>query len=202
MMQDPLDPGTYPARTVSIIDMGVQSQEYNGEKKPPKNELMVTYELLDEFMLDEDGNEIDDKPRWLSETFPLNSLGADLAKSTKRYYALDSEGEHGGDWSELLNIPCMITVTQKTVKDRTYNNIGGVSAMRGKDAKKAAELVNPTRLFTLDSPDKDVFDAMPDWIKDKIKSSLEFDGGFLGDEPKKSKEPEEDSDEEEDEVTW
>lgn len=180
---DPLEPGTYPARVVQIISLGLQEQQpYKGEPKQPVQELYVTYELLDEFMKDEEGNDIEDKPRWLSETFGFHSLDSDLAKSTKRYFALDPEKEHGGDWSQLIGAPCMITVIQRPSKkdpEVIYNNITGVSSMRAKEAAKAPDLVNEGKLFDIDDPDMDIFSSLPEFLQDKIKKNLDFEGSAL-----------------------
>lgn len=63
--QEVLEPGVYPARLVQLIDLGVQPQRpFQGKDKPPAQEIMITYEFTDEFLKDEDGNEIEDKPRW------------------------------------------------------------------------------------------------------------------------------------------
>lgn len=181
--QEPIEPGTYPAQTVQIIDLGLQPQMYLGETKDPKNEIMVTYELADEFMKDEEGNDIEDKPRWVSETFPLNSLNSDKAKSTQRYFALDPNVKHDGDWSKLLGIPASITIVNKPGKGKNagkvYNNIGAVSAMRPRDAERLPKLKNDAKFFTLDDPDIEVFLTFPDWIQDKIKKGLEFKGSQL-----------------------
>lgn len=188
MKAELLDPGAYPARVVQILDIGVQPQEFKGEKKAPKNEVWITYELLDEFMVDENGDDLEDKPRWLSERFPLNSLDSDLAKSTKRYYALDSEGEYEGDWSQLLGMPCMVNVSQYTTKGQTKNKVQDLSAMRAKEAKKAPELVNEARIFTLDDPDMEVYESLPEFLQTLIKESLEVDADlFEGEKPKKKK---------------
>lgn len=180
---DPLEPGTYPARVVQIITLGLQEQQpYKGEPKPPVQELYVTYELLDEFMKDEEGNDILDKPRWLSENFGFHSLDSDLAKSTKRYFALDPEKEHGGDWAALLGAPCMVTVIQKPSKkdpEIIYNNITGVSSMRAKEAAKAPDLVNEGKVFDIDEPDMEIFQSLPEWLQDKIKGNLDFEGSAL-----------------------
>lgn len=182
---EPLEAGTYPVRVVQILSLGLQEQRpYKGEAKDPAYELMVTYELLDEFMKDKDtGEDIEDKPRWLSETFALHSLDSDLAKSTKRYYALDPEGEHGGDWSVLGGTPAMMTVVLNPGKgknaDRVYENIASLSTMRAKEAAKAPELVNPTKVFDIDEPDMEVFLSLPQWIQDKMKDNLEFEGSAL-----------------------
>lgn len=181
---DPLDAGTYPARLVQIITMGIQKQRpYKGDEKPPVLELMLTYEFLDEFLKDEDGNDIEDKPRWLSETIPFHNLNAELAKSSKRYYALDANVEHDGDWSKLIAAPCMVTVVQAEGKGKNagkvYENIASVSSMRPKEAAKAPDLVNPPKVFDFYSPDMDVYNTLPQWIQDKMKDAVDFDGSAL-----------------------
>lgn len=182
--QEPIDAGTYPCRVVQVLDLGLQPQRpYQGEEKPPAHEIMITYEFLDEFCLDDDGNELDDKPRWLSETMPLRNLESDLAKSTKRYIALDPNDDLDGDFLQLVGIPCMVTVTAKNGKgknaDKVYNNISSISTMRPKEAAKAPELVNPSKVFQLEEPDLEVLGSLPQWLQDKIKDNLEFDGSEL-----------------------
>lgn len=181
--QEPLDPGSYPSRLVMVIDLGLQPQTYDKESKPPKIEIMTTYELSDEFMKDEEGNEIKDKPRWLSETFTLNSLNSDKAKSTQRYLALDPNLEHDGDWSKLLITPATITVVNNPGKGKNkgkvFNNIASVSTMRAKDAEKLPPLVNDARYFSLDEPDVELFLTLPQFVQDKIKGGLEFKGSVL-----------------------
>lgn len=181
---DPLDAGSYPARLVQVILLGIQPQRpYKGEDKPPKLEIMLTYEFLDEFLKDEDGNDIEDKPRWLSETLPFNNLDADLAKSTKRYYALDANAEHDGDWAELVGTPCMVTVVQNEGSGKNagkiYEQISAVSAMRPKEAAKAPELVNPPKVFDFYAPDMTIFLSLPKWLQDKMKDALDYGGGAL-----------------------
>lgn len=182
--QEHIEAGSYPARVVSVLDLGLQPQRpYQGQEKPPKHEIRMTYELLDEFCIDDDGNEMEDKPRWQSEDFPFNPLSADLAKSTKRYLALDPKQELGGDFTKLVGMPCNVTITTKEGSGknagRTFNNVGNVSGMRPKDAAKAAELVNPPKVFVLDEPDLEVFRSLPEFLQDIIKGNLEFNGSLL-----------------------
>lgn len=178
--QAPFEDGSYPARVVQILDLGMQPQQpYQGKEKPPAHEMMVTYEFLDEFCVDEEGNELEDKPRWLSETFPLYNLDADKAKSTKRYNALDPDLDHDGDFTALVGSTCTVTVVQNPGKGKNagkiYNNIANVAPMRPKDAAKAPELVNPPKVFLLDEPDLEVFQSLPEWLQDKIKGNLEYE---------------------------
>lgn len=198
VQQANLEPGTYPGRLVQIIDFGLQPQKpYMGKDKAPVNEIGLTYELVDEFMKDEKGNDIEDKPRWISETLPFYGLYADKAKSTQRYNVFDPTGEWEGDFSKAIEAPVNVTVVNNQSGDKVYDNVGNISAMRPRDAANCAPLVNKAKVFDLDAPDLETFNAFPKWIQDKIKSNLEYEGSplqkLLGntskDEPKKEEKP-------------
>lgn len=216
---DPIDPGSYPARVAQIIDLGIHPQFYKKEEKAPCNEIMITYELLDEFLPDDNGEPDEAKPRWLSESFAIYNLDSEKAKSTARYYALDPNEEEDGEFTALIERPCVVTIVQNKKGDKVYNNVAGISAMRPKEAAKAHALRNPPKVFTLDAPDPTIFLSLPDWVQDKIKDSLEYDSSPLvallkgvkgGDSQKKVKAPTEavaapaddDDEEEADGVSW
>jgi len=182
--QEAIDAGTYPIRLAQVIDLGLQPQRpWQGEEKPPAHEMMLTYELLDEFCVDEDGNEDTDKPRWLSETLPLRSLMAEKAKSTQRYYALDPNEDCEGDFTALAGVAANAAIIQNPGKGKNagkiYNNIQALSSMRPKDAAKAEPLKKDAKVFVLDEPDLEVFNSLPDWLQDKIKDNLEYQGSKL-----------------------
>ena len=179
-----VEPGTYKSRLVQVIDFGVQEQRpYQGQEKPPAPEVYTTYELVDEFMLKEDGTEDESRPRWISERFALRNLSSDLAKSTKRYKALDPSEEFEGDWTQLVGVPCMVTIVANQGKgknaDKVFNNISNVSPMRAKDAKTLPELVNSPKVLDLDDPDLEVFGSLPEWMQNIIKEGLEFEDTAL-----------------------
>lgn len=176
----PLDPGTYPGRLVQVVDLGLQQQEYKGEKKDPRQMMMLTYELADEFMTDEDGQEQPDKPRWVSETMPLHNIEVERAKSTKRIIAMDPQGKAEGDFTKLIGTPVSVTLTQNPGKgDKVYVNVASVSAMRPKDAEKLNPMVHRGRVFLVDEPDMEVFNQLPPWTREKITKNLEFAGSVL-----------------------
>jgi hypothetical protein len=180
----PVDPGTYPARVVTIATLGLQPQRpYKGEEKPPALMLLVTYELLDEFMKDEDGNDLTDKPRWITETFPFKNLGSERAKSTARYLALDPKAQYKGDWSKLINTPCMVTIVVEEGKGanagKFYENVDNVAPMRAKEAEKAPELVNPAVVVDFYDPDEEALAKLPKWILKKMATSLDYEGSDL-----------------------
>lgn len=204
--QLPVEPGTYPARVVQIVDLGLQEQRpYKGEQKPPAHMIMLTYELVDEFLKDENGEDVEDKPRWISEEFPLYNLKAERAKSTKRYYALDPQETFEGDFSLLIGAAGNVMVTSYVVKSgknegKERNKVQDVAAMRPKDIERTPELQNEGKMFSLDEPNLEIFGSLPEWLQEKIKGNLEYAGSPLEaalggkqgkDTPKEEKAPEE-----------
>lgn len=178
--QPVLEPGTYPARLVQVIDYGLQAQKpYQGQEKAPAYRLGLTYELVDVFMVDKEGNEQEDKPRWVSEEISLYPLDNDKATSTKRYNALDPTDALQGDFGRALGTPVNITVVNNKKGDKVYTNVAGISAMRKRDADKCPELKNEPKLFDLDAPDLEIFRSLPEWIQEKIKGNLNYAGSKL-----------------------
>lgn len=207
MFSEPLQ-GTYPGRLVQVIDLGLQPQRpFQGNEKAPANELYTTYELVDEFMKDEKGIELEDKPRWISERFAFHNLNSTKATSTKRYLALDPNLEYDGNWPELLGLACNVTVvnnpgTTADGKKRVYENIASTAPMRKKDADKLPALVNKPKFFDLADPDLEVFKSLPEWLQQKIKSNLNYNGSklqnLLGEQEVKNEPVVEDGEEPED----
>ncbi len=177
----PMEPGTYMARTVIIADLGLQVQApFKGESKPPVEKVSFTYEFVDEFLQDEEGHDLTDKPRHLSEDMAIYPLTAERAKSTLRAKALDPTDSTGGNLGLLVDTPCMVTVVHNPRKDGgVWENIANVAPMTTKAAKACVELVNKARVFDLDEPDLDVFKSLPNFIQKKIVANLNFEGSKL-----------------------
>lgn len=188
----PLENGIYPARLVQLVNLGIQPRSYKGEDKDPMQEIMLTYELADEFLVDENGEPDPSKPRWVSENFPLYNLGAEKAKSTERYKVLDPTGKVEGDFSKLMGVGVALSIVQNpSKKDPTkiYPKISGVTSMREKDRAALPELVNEPRIFDCDAPDMDNWELLPDWVQQKIQQHLEFAGSALAVALKSSEAP-------------
>lgn len=179
---DPVEPGTYPARVVQVIDLGTQPQPaWKGEEKPPAQEISVTYELVDEFIKDENG---EDKPRWISERFTLHNLSSELAKSTKRYFAIDPKAVHDGDWTKLIGMPVMVTIVVNPGKgdkaDRMFEKIASTSTAREKEAAKMPPLSKEGKVFTPDDASTaDILGTLPKWLQEKITSGLDYEGSAV-----------------------
>lgn len=178
--QPDLDNGAYPARLWSIVTLGLQKQRpYQGEEKAPVQEIYLTYELQDEYMVDEDGNELDDKPRVVGEKIPFYPPEKDKSKCAQRYSAFDKNNVNEGDWSMNIAQPCMVNINVVTKGDKTYTNVTSLAPMRDKDVKKCHDLINPQVMFDFHDPDKETWDRLPQFIQNICKESLEFEGSAL-----------------------
>jgi len=177
--QEPIPVDTYPARVVQVIDLGLQPQEYMGQEKAPRNEVNITYELLDIFIKDENGEDDLEKPRWVGESFVLNNLKADKAKSTKRILAIDPKGIANGDLTKMVGMPCNVTIAHNVAK-RNGNIYANVSMVSPASPRRSyPELKNNPKVFELDSPNMEIFLSLPEFLQAKIKSNLEFPGSKL-----------------------
>lgn len=192
--QEALPAGNYPGRLVQIVAVGLQPQKaYQGVEKKPAYQAFFNYELADEFMLDEDGNEIEDKPRWVGERLSLLPLFAERAKSTARYKALDPSEVHEGDFAALVGQGVNITVSQYESKGEMKNGVMNLTPMRPKDLERLPELKNATLVFDIEAPTEETWSRVPDWMKEICKSNLEFKGSaleaFLNGQPKQEEAP-------------
>lgn len=140
--------GSYPARLLSIVDLGLQ--EGSQQHPDPQLKMSLTFELADEFLLDADGKEMLDEPRFLELEVNYKEDGYmdDRSSIYKVWTALDGFNTPIHD---LLTRPCMISVdVDVSKKGKEYNKITSVSPMREKDASRLGEIVGETFLFSLD----------------------------------------------------
>lgn len=178
--QDNIKVGGHPARLVQIIDLGLQARKpYKGTAKAPEEMIYATYELSHVFMKDADGKEEPTRPRWVSEDFVAYSLDAEKAKSTQRYLALDPERKYNGDFSKILGAAGTVVIVHNKVGDKVYDNVGDVTAAPSVPGYVQPELVNPPVIFDLGAPDIAVFNKLPAFIQDRIKSNLNYNGSLL-----------------------
>lgn len=178
--QPVVEEGTYPCRVVQVIELGLQPQRpHQGKEKPPVDMLYITYEMVDEFMVDEAGEEVLDKPRWQSEDFPYYGLDCDMAKCNKRLKGIDPKNKVDGDWAKIGGAPCNVTFAHNVKGDKTFVNVSAVTSVRPKDLKDMPKLQQPAKIFDIDEPDMEILESLPKWLQEKIKSNLNYKGSAL-----------------------
>ena len=170
-----VEPGTYMARCISMIEIGHVTTEFNGEKKKV-HKVMLTWELPEELaVFNEDKGP---EPYVVSKTYTLSMH----EKSTLRK---DLESWRGKGFTELeaakfditklLGVPCLLTVTHqpgKTDPTKTYVVVASISRlMKGQECPPP---VNPSKVLSFDDFDWSVYEGLSDYMKDRIKESDEF----------------------------
>lgn len=168
--------GAYPARIVQLIDFGKQYatdfktgeiKKYDDGNEVIQHKVWITFELPTETI------EVDavSKPRWYGKEYVVSTH--EKAALTGLLKAADPKGEHtakGRNVRGLLGLPVMIT-------------IGSTSSGKAKVAAVSAvpkglpvdPLANPESFFDLDSDDVAMFEALPNWMRERITSGVDFD---------------------------
>lgn len=77
------------------------------------------------------------------------------------------------DITKLIGKPCMINVIHKTSgKGNTYADISSIATLP--KGLVCPDQINQTIELSFDNWNQHIFDSLPDYIKDKIKSSKEY----------------------------
>lgn len=161
-----IEDGTYPARIVQIIDLGLQENEWQGEtKQQPK--VFINFEFPTE-RITVDG---EDRPRWLGKEYTMSSH--EKSQLYQVLMAADPGGKltaNGKKIKPLLGQPLMVTVGSTA-----SGNAKIVSVARLMKGLTVGELENPAILFDLDNPDEEVYNKLPKWVQEKIDNRLDKD---------------------------
>jgi hypothetical protein len=169
---EPVPAGNYVARCYSMVHMGTVMEEIMGEKKL-MNKVRLTWELPTETKVFKEEN--GEQPFVLSKDFTLSMH----EKSSMRKWLeawrgkTFTQGESEGfDITKLVGAPCMLNVIHVTKGEKTYANISNVSSMP--KGLVCPPQITPSFVFSVLEFDQAKFDVLPDFIKDKIKTSKEY----------------------------
>jgi len=166
-----VEPGTYPARCISIIDLGTQRGEYQG-KPTVRRQVMLVWELPTETVETKDG----EKPMTVSKFYTVSlseksNLRPDLEAWRGR--AFTDEELLGFDLNNVLDKPCMVSVKHNEKGRARVSSVAKlVKGMSVPDA------VHKPFIFSLDNFDGTVFQAISPGIQKIIAQSDEYKASF------------------------
>lgn len=166
--------GNYIARCYSMIHVGTVEEDIMGELKV-MNKCRITWELPGELRVFDQAK--GEQPLVISKEYTLSmhekaNLRRDL--ESWRGKAFTEEQAKSFDIAKLLGAPCMLNIIHKTTRGgKDYAMISNISSLP--KGFNCPPQINDT--FEWNFEDK--FDAaelekMPDFIKDKVKSSAEY----------------------------
>jgi hypothetical protein len=158
-----------------MIELGTIKESFQGEDKM-LHKVRIGWELPTEKKVFSE--ERGEQPCVISKEYTLSmNEKATLRKMLASWRGKDfTEAEAKSfDITKLLGVACMLNIIEKpSAKDASvvYNEIASVSPMiKGMECPSQ---VNPSFVFELDNFDKIKFELLPDFIKDKIKTSEQY----------------------------
>ena len=165
--------GNFIARCYSMVQIGTVTEEYLGTPKET-NKVRITWELPTETKVFKEEN--GEQPYSISKEFTVSLH----EKATLRKFLESWRGKGFTDdeakkfnIAKLIGIPCMLNIIHKVSETgNTYATIASVSAMPKGIA--CPDQINKSVLFSVNFPDWDLFNTFPDFLKDKIKASKEY----------------------------
>lgn len=167
--------GNYVARCYQMIHIGTVMESFQGEGKLI-NKVRVGWELPTELKVFSE--EKGEQPHVISKEYNLSlHEKANLRKILASWRGKDfTEAEAKAfDVTVLVGKPCMLNIIHKHgVSDpsKIYEEIGSISPMP--KGMTCPAQINPSSVFDYDNFDDVKFNSLPDFIRDKMKSSLEF----------------------------
>lgn len=167
--------GNYFARCYQMLQIGHVKEVIMGEVKI-LNKVRIGWELPTEKKVF--SPERGEQPFVISEEFTLSmheksNLRKVLASWRGKDFSIDEAASF--DITKLLGVPCMLNIIHKPGKQdpsKVFQKIGSVSPLPKGTAMPPQ--INPTSVLQYDNFDYVLYDSLPDFIKDKIKTSEEY----------------------------
>ena len=165
--------GNYIARCYEMIEIGTINEVINGDAKQLKK-VMIGWEFPNDKKVF--NPEKGEQPYVFSQEYTL-SLGekANLRKMLASWRGKDFTPEEAKcfDITKLLGVTAMVNIIHaQSQKGSTYAKIGSVSAVP--KGIPVPEQINPTLRLEYDNFDYNIFNNLPEFIRDKMRGSLEF----------------------------
>jgi hypothetical protein len=169
---EPIPAGTYVARCVSVVDLGVQETPWGGKEK-----VYLGFEVPSERVewKDQDGKE-HEGPAFIGSRYTLSIneksiLGQHL--TSWRGKPFDEDERKGFDLFTVLGVPCMISVIHTEKNGKTYANINSIMRLpKGTECPPAeSELVAYT---PMDAEHAGNFDKLQEWQKKLVRQGYKM----------------------------
>jgi len=175
--RDIIPSGSYPARCISMIDIGTIPTEYQGEKKM-RALIRLKFELptvTKVFNPDKGEQPFVIERQFTKSLHEKSALRPFL--DNWRGTALTEDECLSFDLSSLLGVSCLLSVVHNQVGDKTYANIGGISTLP--EGLECPNQFNNSFIWDyVDNYNEDAVTSennfIPAWLQEMIKSSSEW----------------------------
>ena len=171
--------GNHIARCYSMVELGTLSEVILGQEKQV-HKIRLTFELPDELrVFNADKGE---QPCVISKEFTLSmNEKSNLRAFLKSWRGKDFTEEEAAslDVTSLLGIPCLLNIIHKPSKkdsSRIYDEIASATPLMKN--MTCPPQVNGNFEFSLQDWNPNHFELLPDFLKEKVRSSKEYKAMF------------------------
>ena len=170
--------GVFSARCFSVIDLGTQIIEFQGDTKYQRK-VQLGWELYGE---DEQGAHLttdDGQPMSISKRYTLSlseksKLRPDLEAWRGRPFS--EEELKGFDLHALLGAPCLLNITHTEKGNKTYSNVASITPLPKAMRDLLPQMINKHRIYTITDGKNEVFESFYDKLKETIEGCMEWQG--------------------------
>lgn len=167
--------GNYIARCYQMLEIGHVSENIMGVQKTLQK-VRIGWELPEEKRVFDTAK--GEQPLVISKEYTLSmNEKSNLRKDLKSWRGKDFTEEEAKsfDITKLLGAPCMLNIIHNPSKSdpsKVYEQISGITPLP--KGMKCPPQVNKNIVLSYDNFDWSLYNSLPDFLKDKIKSSEEF----------------------------
>lgn len=175
---DPVPKGSHVARLYSIVHIGTVKFSYQG-KEAEADKIRFTFELCDEKKVFKEGEEA--RPFSISREFtysmsPRSKLRPFIEGMVGT--AMHDDDAYNLDPEALLGNACLLNVVHIEKNGAVYADIASASPVPKSMEASVPPLFNEQKLVDVEASDLADIDALPDFLRDKVKSTVEFANRF------------------------
>jgi hypothetical protein len=167
--------GNYIARCYKMIHIGTVEEVILGEKKI-MNKVRIGWELPTEQRVFSEEKGL--QPLVIDKEYTLSLHEKSALRATLKSWRgkdFTEDEAKAFDITKLLGVACMINIIHKPSKkdpSRSFEEIAGITAVpKGFDIPAQ---INPTFVLDYDNFDAEKFNTLPDFIKLKMQTSVEY----------------------------
>lgn len=167
--------GNYIARCYQMIEIGTVTENIMG-KQVIQKKVRIGWELPTELRVFDPAK--GEQPLVISKEYTLSmNEKSNLRKDLKSWRGKDFTEDEASkfDITKLISKACMLNIIHKPGKSdpsKVYEQISGIASIP-KGVTVPAQ-INPTFELNYDSFNTELFEALPDFIKQKMQGSLEY----------------------------
>ena len=163
--------GMHIARIYQIVDLGTTEQ--GGDYPGKKRKVQFLFELPNETSIFDPAK--GPQPYYAKSLYTLSMNSKSILRNNVESLlgkTMDDKEAYAFNIFNLIGKECMIQIVHTKKGENTYANIKNITPMPKGMACPPA--FNEPMIFSTQQPDMNVFNKLPEFIQDKIKSSDEF----------------------------